>query len=160
MFHFCSKLSRHEVVRVQKSQVGNKLCLGKAIGMSEHTFTCVSKGKLNWKIRTWWGLFTLPSVSIVVQGTVLWIFLSWVSISCGLFCFSLLGPVTTWKYQSILTQSLFATSHLLPWQKGLKLGVSLLWLIPFMSIRWELSLSDLSRNNSESPQTCLLPSAN
>lgn len=25
----------------------------------------------SWKIRMWWGLFTLPSVSIIVQGTVL-----------------------------------------------------------------------------------------
>ncbi|XP_054677031.1 AFG1-like ATPase isoform X5 [Grus americana] len=49
--------------------------------------------------------------------------------------FSLLGPVTTWKYQSILTRSLFVTYHFLQWQKGHKLDVSLLLLILFMSIR-------------------------
>lgn len=47
MFHFCLKLSSHEVVRIQKSQVLNKKCLGKAISMSERMFFCVSKSELN-----------------------------------------------------------------------------------------------------------------
>ncbi|XP_062481105.1 AFG1-like ATPase isoform X3 [Pezoporus occidentalis] len=47
----------------------------------------------------------------------------------------LLEPVTIWKYQSTLTQSLFVTYRFLQWQKGHKLVASLLLLIPFMSIR-------------------------
>lgn len=54
----------------------------------------------------------LSFVTVVCQDTV-FVCHSIMGFHFSLFCFSLLEPVTIWKYQSILTQCLFVTYHFL-----------------------------------------------